>query len=111
MGYGGNPQCQGQAFLLPVFCGDYSVSRACLSPQPLLSHMATVCLSTNCPRANSIIKSLWPHELGKVEHEPGKGVIIISNTKLSWPHELGNVENEPGNGVIIISTIKLSRPS
>ena len=50
-------------------------------------------------------------ELGKVEHEPGKGVIIISNTKLSWPHELGNVENEPGNGVIIISTIKLSRPS
>ena len=23
-------QCQGQAFLLPVFCGDNSVSRACL---------------------------------------------------------------------------------
>ena len=66
---------------------------------------------------NSIIKRSWPHELGKVEHEPGKGVIIISNITLfsnitlSWPHELGNVENEPGNGVIIISTIKLSRPS
>ena len=106
-----NPQCQGQAFLLPVFCGDNSVSRACLSLQQLLSHMATVCLSTNCPRANSIIKSSWPHELGKVEHEPGKGVIIISNTKLSWPHELGNVENEPGHGVILTPTIQLSRPS
>ena len=26
-----SPQCQGQAFLLAVFCGDNSVSRACLS--------------------------------------------------------------------------------
>ena len=96
---------QGRVFLLLAFCKQNA------SLQQLLSHMATVCLSTNCPRANSIITSSWPHELGKVEHEPGKGVIIISNTKFAWPHELGHVENEPANGVIIISTIKLSRPS
>ena len=80
---------QGRVFLLLAFCKQNA------SLQQLLSHMATVCLSTNCPRANSIIQSSWPHELGKVEHEPGKSVIIISSTKLSWPHELGNVENEP----------------
>ena len=36
MGYGGHPQCQGQAFLLPVFCGDNSVSRVCLSTAGVL---------------------------------------------------------------------------
>ena len=52
---------QGRVFLLLAFCKQNA------SLQQLLSHMATVCLSTNCPRANSIIKSSWPHELGKVE--------------------------------------------
>ena len=52
---------QGRVFLLLAFCKQNA------SLQQLLSHMATVCLSTNCPRANSIMKSSWPHELGKVE--------------------------------------------
>ena len=52
---------QGRVFLLLAFCKQNA------SLQQLLSHMATVSLSTNCPRANSIIKSSWPHELGKVE--------------------------------------------
>ena len=37
MGYGGNPQCQGQAFLLLAFCKENG------SLQRLLSHMPTVC--------------------------------------------------------------------
>ena len=31
-----NPQCQGQAFLPRVFCGDNSVSRGCLSTGAIL---------------------------------------------------------------------------
>ena len=81
---------QDRVFLLLTFCKQNS------SLQQLLSHMATVCLSTNCPRANSIIKSSWPQGLGKVEHEPGKGVIIISIIKFPRPHELGRVEHEEG---------------
>ena len=49
MGYGGNVQCQGQAFLLPVFLLVFCKQNASL--QQLLSHMATVCLSTNEARA------------------------------------------------------------
>ena len=71
MGYRQSPECQGHAFLLPVLCGHNSVSRARLSTagvlygvscycwrsvgqsaslEQLLSHMAMVCLSQNCPR-------------------------------------------------------------
>ena len=60
MGYGGEA-FQGRVFLLLTFCKQNA------SLQQLLSHMAGICLSTNCPRANSIIKSVWPHTLGKVE--------------------------------------------
>ena len=62
--------CQSSVDTIPYACT--AVSRKCLSTatllwQQLLNHMATVSFSTNCPRANSIIKSSWPHELGKVE--------------------------------------------
>ena len=60
MRYGGNPQCQGQAFLLPVFVGttpfqgrvflQLAFCRENAPLQQLLSHMAMVCLSTNCLR-------------------------------------------------------------
>ena len=53
MGYGGNAQCQGQAFLLPFQGRVFLLLPFCkqnASLQQLLSHMATVCLSTHCPK-------------------------------------------------------------
>ena len=68
---------QGRVFLLLTFCKQNS------SLQQLLSHMATVCLSTNCPRANSMIKRSWPHGLEKVEHELGIGCYHNFHHKIS----------------------------
>ena len=53
------PQCQGQAFLLPFQGRVFLLLPFCkrnASLQQLLSHMATAWLSTNCPRANSMMR-------------------------------------------------------
>ena len=68
---------QGRVFLLLTFCKQNS------SLQQLLSHMATVCLCTNCPRANSMRERSWPHGLEKVEHELGIGCYHNFHHKIS----------------------------